>query len=194
MTRRLVIILDPAHGEEVPGKGSPDGIHKEYRWSRDICNILKPRLSGLGFKVEITNPTEKEIGLSRRKEFATKVNSKPNETKFLVSLHNNAAGMGNDWANARGFEIYTSKGNTKSDEFAGVILNNLSKDFPDYKNRGLKESNFTVLMGSGYSAVLIEWLFQDNKEDVALLKDCDINHKFIDSLIKSFLYIDDNLI
>ena len=49
-------------------------------------------------------------------------------------------------------------------------------------------------MGSGYSAVLIEWLFQDNKEDVALLKDCDINHKFIDSLIKSFLYIDDNLI
>lgn len=192
--RKLVIILDPAHGEEVPGKGSPDGTHKEYKWSREICEKLKTHLTCLGFRVEITNPTDKEIGLSRRKEFASKVNTNPGEFKFLVSLHNNAAGMGNDWANARGFEIYTSKGNTKSDEFAGVILNNLSKDFPDYKNRGLKESNFTVLMGSGYSAVLIEWLFQDNKEDVALLKDCDINHKFIDSLIKSFLYIDDNLI
>lgn len=192
--RKLVIILDPAHGEEVPGKGSPDGTHKEYKWSREICEKLKTHLTYLGFRVEITNPTDKEIGLSRRKEFASKVNTNPGEFKFLVSLHNNAAGMGNDWANARGFEIYTSPGNTKSDEFAGVILNNLSKDFPDYKNRGLKESNFTVLMGSGYSAVLIEWLFQDNKEDVALLKDCDINHKFIDSLIKSFLYIDDNLI
>lgn len=32
-----------------------------------------------------------------------------------------------------------------------------------------KESKFTVLMGSGYSAVLLEWLFQDNREDVALL-------------------------
>lgn len=192
--RKLVIILDPAHGEEVPGKGSPDGTHKEYKWSREICEKLKTHLTYLGFRVEITNPTDKEIGLSRRKEFASKVNTNPGEFKFLVSLHNNAAGMGNDWANARGFEIYTSPGNTKSDEFAGVILNNLSKDFPDYKNRGLKESNFTVLMGSGYSAVLIEWLFQDNKEDVALLKDCDINHRFIDSLIKSFLYIDDNLI
>ena len=26
-----------------------------------------------------------------------------------------------------------------------------------------KEANFTVLMGADYMAVLIEWLFQDNK-------------------------------
>lgn len=90
--RKLVIILDPAHGEEVPGKGSPDGTHKEYKWSREICEKLKTHLTCLGFRVEITNPTDKEIGLSRRKEFASKVNTNPGEFKFLVSLHNNAAG------------------------------------------------------------------------------------------------------
>lgn len=192
--RKLVIILDPAHGEEVPGKGSPDGTHKEYKWSREICEKLKTHLTCLGFRVEITNPTDKEIGLSRRKEFASKVNTNPGEFKFLVSPHNNAAGMGNDWANARGFEIYTSPRNTTSDKFAKVILDNLAKDFPSYKNRGTKEANFTVLMGSGYSAVLIEWLFQDNKEDVKLLQDETTNNKFMDSLVSSFLYINDHLI
>ena len=34
-----------------------------------------------------------------------------------------------------------------------------------------KESNFTVLMGSSYFAVLAEILFQDSKEDVAKLTD-----------------------
>lgn len=192
--RKLVVILDPAHGEEVPGKGSPDGIHKEYNWSRKICSGIKSHLTCLGFKVEITNPTNKEIGLSRRKEFASKVITSPGEIKFLVSIHNNAAGMGNTWANARGFEIYTSPGNTTSDKFAKVILDNLAKDFPSYRNRGTKEANFTVLMGSGYSAVLIEWLFQDNREDVELLTNEDINNKFMDSIVSSLLYINDHLI
>lgn len=49
-------------------------------------------------------------------------------------------------------------------------------------------------MGSGYSAVLIEWLFQDNKEDVKLLQDETTNNKFMDSLVSSFLYINDHLI
>ena len=35
MKKNITIILDPAHGEDVPGKRSPDGVHREYRWSRD---------------------------------------------------------------------------------------------------------------------------------------------------------------
>jgi N-acetylmuramoyl-L-alanine amidase len=29
--KKLVIILDPAHGEEVAGKRSPDGLFREYK-------------------------------------------------------------------------------------------------------------------------------------------------------------------
>ena len=48
-----------------------------------------------------------------------------------------------------------------------------------------KEANFTVLMGADYMAVLIEWLFQDNKKDVELLKDVTVNKRFEKSLVEA---------
>lgn len=55
-----------------------------------------------------------------------------------------------------------------------------------------KEASFTVLLGN-YSAVLIEWLFQDNEEDLKLLNSNDVNLALVNSITKSLIYIDDNL-
>ena len=66
-----------------------------------------------GFKVAFTNTSDKEIGLSRRREIANNLDTPLGGTKFLLSLHNNATGMGNEWCTARGFEIYTTKGQTR---------------------------------------------------------------------------------
>jgi N-acetylmuramoyl-L-alanine amidase len=203
MSRNLLPIIDFAHGSDVPGKQSPDGNHKEYLWSRKVGQWLAQRLIHEGFDVKFTTSSDTEIGLSRRKEIANNIESPRNGTKLLVSLHNNAAGMGNEWCTARGFEIYTSKGQTRSDLFATVIYEQLQKDFPTYdgyKHRvdmsdgdPDKESNFTVLMGNNYWAVLIEWLFQDNPDDVKLLEDDRVNLKLVDSLAKALIYIDNNL-
>jgi N-acetylmuramoyl-L-alanine amidase len=186
----IFIILDPAHGVDTPGKRSPDGVHREYLWSRDICNKLAGRLKELSYSVELTNLMSTEIGLSYRVKAANHMDSK-GRPKLLVSLHNNAMGDGSAWMNARGFEIYTSKGQTQSDVFATVLINQLSEDFPSFKRRVNmedgdpdKEENFTVLMGN-YQAVLVEWLFQDNREDVKLLQDPETNNKFINSIIKA---------
>lgn len=199
--KKLVIILDCAHGADVKGKCSPDGTHREYKWSRLICGKLRDKLESLGYRVEYTNKTENEIGLSQRKNIANNIKINSDQVKFLISLHNNAAGNGSNWTNATGFEIFTSKGQTLSDKFAQVIMSNLQKDFPEsngFKHRVDltdgdldKEENFTVLMGN-YYGILLEWLFQDNKEDVKLLNDEIINNKLIDSLIKSINYINDN--
>lgn len=199
--KKLVIILDCAHGADVKGKCSPDGTHREYKWSRLICVKLRDKLESLGYRVEYTNKTENEIGLSQRKNIANNIKINSDQVKFLISLHNNAAGNGSNWTNATGFEIFTSKGQTLSDKFAQVIMSNLQKDFPEsngFKHRVDltdgdldKEENFTVLMGN-YYGILLEWLFQDNKEDVKLLNDEIINNKLIDSLIKSINYINDN--
>lgn len=199
--KKLVIILDCAHGADVKGKCSPDGTHREYKWSRLICGKLRDKLESLGYRVEYTNKTENEIGLSQRKNIANNIKINSDQVKFLISLHNNAAGNGSNWTNATGFEIFTSKGQTLSDKFAQVIMSNLQKDFPesnDFKHRVDltdgdldKEENFTVLMGN-YYGILLEWLFQDNKEDVKLLNDEIINNKLIDSLVKSINYINDN--
>lgn len=196
MARRLLPIIDFAHGSDVAGKQSPDGRHKEYLWSRKVGKALAERLKQEGFEVAFTNTGDTEIGLSRRKEIANAIESPLNGIKLLVSLHNNAAGNGKDWANARGFEIFTSKGQTRSDLFARVILDQLQKDFPEidgYKHRGGKEENFTVLMGNSYWAILLEWLFQDNIEDLKLLEDDKVNTKLVESLTKAVIYIDDNL-
>lgn len=201
--RRLLPIIDFAHGSNVPGKQSPDGTHKEYLWSRKVGKMLVSKLKEKGFEVGITNNSDLEIGLTRRQEIANNLDTPRDGVKFLVSLHNNAKGMGKTWENARGFEIWTSKNQTRSDLFATVIYDQLVQDFPqsmgfkhraDYSDKDPdKESNFTVLMGKYYWAVLIEWLFQDNKEDVALLNNDEVNKALVESLTKALIYIDENL-
>jgi len=185
----LTIILDPAHGEETPGKRSPDGKFREYAWSREIIALLVEKLDELGFNVASSNASRKEIGLSARAALA---NSVPGKRKILISIHSNAAGNGAEWMNARGFSVYTTKGQTNSDKVAEELMKQFTSLFPDFKARMDKtdgdmdiEENFTVILKSKCPAVLIEWLFQDNKEDVKMLLDSSVNDKFISAIVTS---------
>lgn len=198
--KHLVVILDPAHGSDVKGKRSPDGTHIEYKWSREREKELEVVLKSLGYKVYWTSTSEKEIGLSNRKKVANDLVIDKDETKFLLSLHNNAAGMGDKWMVATGASIYTSKGKTLSDLFSEKLFEGLHKYFPEkgiikYRYGGPEgdkdyDENFTVLMGN-YYACLVEWLFQDNQEDVKLLNDPKINTNLIDALVEGIEYIND---
>ena len=198
--RKLVIILDPAHGEDVPGKCSPDNSFKEWKYSRKILKELKVRLEAEGFRVEFSNTTNQEIGLSKRAEFATNLEVDEGQTKFLFSLHNNASGNGTRWGTARGFEIFSYK-NPRSTSYriAEYIIRELGCYFPEYKMRVfgpkdlVKQQNFTILMGSGYYAALLEWMFMDTKEDLKVLRDKEVNEKFINSLVSIFIDLDDDL-
>lgn len=198
--RNLVIILDPAHGSDVAGKCPPDNSFKEWKYSRKILNQLKPRLEAEGFRVEVTNETNFEVGLTERAEFATNLEVEEGQTKFLFSLHNNASGNGTKWEKARGFEIYSYKNPfSVSYKIAEYIIRDLGTYFPEYKMRVfgpknlVKQQNFTVLMGRGYYAALLEWLFMDTKEDLAILKDEAVNEKLIDSLVTIFKDLDEDL-
>lgn len=194
--KNIVIILDPAHGADVAGKCSPDKRHREYKWSRDRVKSLRTILTDLGYEVYVTTDSENEPGLSKRKNFATQVRN--GKKKLLLSFHNNAAGNGSSWMPATGVEVYTTPGVTDADICADIILGCLETDFPDYKmryNRDAylerdKESKFTVLMGAGYMGVLIEWLFQDNKEDVEKLLDPEVNSRFESSIVEAIEKID----
>lgn len=187
--KNIVIILDPAHGANVSGKCSPDKKHYEYKWSRDRVKSLRNILTDAGYEVFVTTESENEPGLSKRKNFATQVKS--GSKKLLISLHNNAAGNGSSWMSATGVEVYTTPGITDADKCADIVLAHLKKDFPTYKMRFNKdaylerdkEAKFTVLMGAGYMGLLIEWLFQDNKSDVAKLLDPETNRKFERSIV-----------
>lgn len=195
--KKLTIILDAAHGEETPGKRSPDGKFREYKWSRERISELITILKDKGFEVFQSNPSDREIGLSKRADNANKIQR---NNKVFLSLHVNAAGNGVDWASATGYSVYTTKGKTNSDNVAEVILQNFKSDFPELKGRFDKsdgdldqEENFTVIQKTNCPSVLVEWLFQDNKKDVELLNDSNYNSKFVESLVKSIEELNDSL-
>lgn len=190
----MTIILDAAHGEETPGKRSPDGRFREYKWSRKIIDLLINDLRSENYEVFESNATDREIGLTKRAENTNKI---VRNKKIFISLHSNAAGNGINWANARGYSVYTTKGQNNSDKIAEIIMKQFKLDFPELKERSDKsdgdldiEENFTVITKTNCPSVLIEWLFQDNKDDVELLLNDEVNNKLIKSLIKSIKIIE----
>ena len=190
--KKINIILDPAHGKNVAGKRSPDECHFEYIWSRDRCKSLENKLKKKGYNVHWTNDSEEEIPLRTRVDRANNFASKYTTTSILISLHNDALGYDKEWTKASGYSVYTTKGKTKSDDFAENLMKNFISEFPELKSRPEKsdsdldrEENFTVLTGSKYLAVLIEWLFQNNQEDLKVIKDPDYNERFENCIIKT---------
>lgn len=180
------IILDTAHGAEVAGKRSPEGNHREYKWSRERLANIAAGLTKKGVTVKWSHIGDNEPGLTNRVAAMNKIAG----PAFVFSLHNNAAGSGATWLNATGVEIWTCKGQTESDKHATTIFNKLKKDFPHLVFRSDmrdgdpdKEENFTVLM-SKHPSVLLEWLFQDSKQDVAMLSDSAVNRKLEEVLIE----------
>lgn len=189
MSKKLTIILDAAHGAETPGKRSPDGKFREYKWSREIISKLKKRLESLGYEVFESNPSDKEIGLNKRVHNTNKI---ARSNKIFISIHSDAAGNGSTWMSARGYSVYTTRGKTNSDAVAEIILSNFQKDFPELRGRfdnsdgdKDKEADFQVIKGANCPAVLVEWCFQDNKEDVEILLSDEYNERLINSLLKS---------
>lgn len=115
----------------------------------------------------------RDISLSHRVRVANKFN--PSETLF-VSIHCNAS----SGHNASGFELFTTKGATKSDKFAEKIADavegcyskrniRLRYDLSDGDKD--KEADFYVLRKTKCPAVLLECGFFDNTKDFKFLKD-----------------------
>lgn len=198
MKQTHLLIFDRAHGKNVAGKRSPDGKHLEYVWSTNVINELIKRLTKRGIKTSVTVDNAFEPGLTTRVNRANALSVKAKHEgliPLLISFHNNAAAS-YGWTDATGIEVFTSVGQTNSDKYADIVLDILAKYFPTIKQRydlsdgdKDKEANYTVLMGKYYSAILIEFLFQDSRKDINLLLDPKITTKFIDAMEEFCVFI-----
>ena len=112
--------------------------------------------------VVLTAPDADDVPLKERVRIA---NEYPNSV--FVSIHCNASPK----HNASGYEIFTSKGQTKSDMLAWQITNAVKPTLEKYglKNRGIKEADFYVLRNTTMPAVLIECGFFDYRPDFNVL-------------------------
>ena len=171
----MKVLIDNGHGVDTAGKRSPDGSLREYKYAREIAEKVVSELKKRGFDAERIVTEENDISLSER---CRRVNSICDRigTKnvILVSIHCNAAGNGSQWMNARGWEAWTSVGQTAADKLADCLYK--AAEETDFKIRKDttdgdpdKEGHLYILKHTKCPAVLTENLFQDNKEDVAFL-------------------------
>lgn len=172
----MKILIDNGHGIDTPGKRSPDGSFREYKYTRKISKEVVKRLIELGYDASLLVPEIEDISL---KERVTRVNNICKEigtnNVILISIHNNAAGNG-DWMKARGWSCFTSEGQTESDIIATFLYTTAEECFPGHKIRKEWtdgdidwEKGFYILRKTLCPAVLTENFFMDNKEDYEYL-------------------------
>jgi len=68
-----VVILGTAHLESTPGKRSPDGKFREYKYSREIIEDIKTKLESYGYLVLVDVPQDDLKGYDQNKELSYRV-------------------------------------------------------------------------------------------------------------------------
>ena len=172
----MKILIDNGHGENTPGKRSPDGKFREYLYAREIAVAIERRLLMQGYDVELITRETIDVPLEERARRVNEICGRVGAGNVvLVSIHCNASKNG-EWGKARGWSAYTSKGKTKSDELATMLYVEAAKNFtgqtirkefsdgdPDW------EEGFYILRKTKCPAVLTENFFMDNEQDLAYI-------------------------
>ena len=174
----MKILLDPGHGNNTPGKRSPDCRFLEYRFNREIASRLNARLLQLGYDSRIIVPEQEDIPLAERCRRVNAVcQSLGKDNVILISIHANASGNGSQWMKAQGWSAYTSKGQTKADILAECLYDAAAANLPGKRIRTDSsdgdrdwEENFYILRHTICPAVLTENFFYDSKDDLAFLE------------------------
>ena len=191
----MLILIDPGHGIDTPGKRSPDGKFLEYLWNRQIAELLLDRFVIMGISASLVVTETNDISLSTRVQRVNKVCSKVGASNvILLSIHSNAAGDGSKWMSAQGWSCYTSKGDTKSDVIAECLYDAFEAEFADRKIRkdmsdGDRdwEENFYILQKSKCPAVLLENFFYDNRDECAWLLKDETKERIADAIVKGIV-------
>lgn len=191
----MLILIDPGHGIDTPGKRSPDGKFLEYLWNRQIADLLLDRFMIMGVDASLVVTETNDISLATRVQRVNKVCSKVGASNvILLSIHSNAAGNGSKWMSAQGWSCYTSKGETKSDVIAECLYDAFETEFAEKKirkdmsdgDRDIEE-NFYVLQKSKCPAVLLENFFYDNRDECAWLLKDETKERIADAIVKGIV-------
>ena len=104
----MKVLIDNGHGENTPGKRSPDGRLREWAYSREIANMVVAGLRKLGIDAERIVKEDTDVPLSERCRRANAIYSATGKKAILISIHCNAAGSGASWMNAKGWSVFVS--------------------------------------------------------------------------------------
>lgn len=171
----IKVLIDNGHGENTPGKCSPDGRLREFAYCREIAQCVSRELSIQGIDAILLVPERTDTALRER---VRKVNGWANKLGrqhlLLVSIHNNAAGADGEWHNATGFSVFVSKDASTKSKLLAQIFTDTATEMGLMGNRSVPPEKYWVqslamTRDTTCPAVLTENLFQDNENDVDFL-------------------------
>lgn len=62
----MKILIDNGHGENTPGKRSPDGVLREYAYAREIADDIVRELTKRGYDAERIVKENMDVSLAER--------------------------------------------------------------------------------------------------------------------------------
>jgi N-acetylmuramoyl-L-alanine amidase len=170
----IKVLIDNGHGEETPGKRSPDGRLKEYAYTREIAKPAVKELQQRGIDALRIVTEETDVPLAERVARANNFYEANGKKAILVSVHCNAAGNGVEWMPARGWSIFvggnaSQKSRLLAWKMAEAALAKKVKVRQPSRQSLYWTADLYICRKTNYLTVLVENFFQDNQEDVAFL-------------------------
>lgn len=159
-----------------------NGYFYEGHFNRLMLQAVEKALNAIGIDCITLSDPILDLRLQDRVLKANHYHKALNGNCFVLSLHANASPR----HNARGFEVFTSPGETQSDTLATFIFNHVADYFGDRISMRFdtrdgdldKEARFFILTRTKSPAVLVEHLFFDQLDDALLLMDSKVIESF----------------
>jgi N-acetylmuramoyl-L-alanine amidase len=197
--KEFCVFLDAGHGGINPKVKLPNGYttypskcaqhnngsFHSYGWffeglfNRAVVQYIEQYLNDWGYTTMKVYDEILDTPLSKR---VTKANfaAKNYKASLYLSIHGNAA----ENKSARGWEVFTSPGQTKSDIYAELLYKEIKQNVPNWVFRPDltdgdhdKEERFYVLTQTDMPAILSENGFFTNYHDAKLMFDADFQKK-----------------
>lgn len=170
----MKVLIDNGHGENTPGKRSPDGRLREWSYTREIADLVVAGLRKKGIDAERIVKEDSDVPLSERCRRANNIYRDTGKKAILVSIHCNAAGLGASWMNAYGWSVFVSNNASLNSKKLAESLAQVAECIPvpvrkPMPGQSYWEQNLAICRDTNCPAVLTENFFQDNKKDVEYL-------------------------
>lgn len=206
--KTIHIIFDYGHGNNCPGKCSPDKSFYEWQFNREIGKEVAIRLRDKGYTVheiwtqdheplstpgKMCNKTQLNAALNWRWKEVNKLCAQYGTANcIMVSFHSNAAGGDGKWHDASGFcSMVGLKASANSKLLAKCIYDEAAK-------RNLQGNRYVpaghcwpqrlaMCDRTACPAVLTESLFYDNKGDLAILKSTDGKERIVQAHVDGII-------
>lgn len=186
----FLVVWDPGHGINTPGKHSTDKSLYEYQWNREMANKMDVLFKHEGIRSQIIVPEITDTKIRVRADRVNKLcDQYGKDNILLISVHVNAHKDGSVWTPAHGISSYVYRKEVK-DKYGNVLRveeassrskkmatlfgescvnNGLHLRVPDpYHNYWME--NFGILRLTKCPAILTENFFMTNQTDLAFIK------------------------